>query len=54
MDAAAAVPEATAQGMTPLERLCVISFDEMAVDSRFCYDASADQVLSASKLQVRA
>lgn len=52
MDAAASVLEATAQGMTPLERLCVVSFDEMALDSRICYDGSADQLLAASKLQV--
>ena len=53
MDAAASVLESTAQGMSQLDRLCVISFDEMAVDSRYCYDAAEDQVLSASKLQVR-
>ena len=52
MDAAASVLEAGGQGMSPLEQLCVISFDEMAVDSRLCGDAAADQVLSASKLQV--
>ena len=53
MDAAVAVLEASAQGMAPLERLCVVSFDEMSVNDRYCYDSAADQLLAASKLQVR-
>lgn len=53
MDAAAAVLEANARGMSDLERLCVVSFDEMSLDARHCYDGAADQLLSASKLQVR-
>ncbi|KAF0289256.1 Transposable element P transposase [Amphibalanus amphitrite] len=52
MDAAVAVLEASAQGMTPLERLCVVCFDEMSVNGRYCYDSAADQLMAASKLQV--
>jgi len=52
MEAAAAVLEAAVQTMEPIQRLCVISFDEMSLDSRRCYDAAADQLLAASKLQV--
>lgn len=52
MEAAVAVLEAAVQGMSAIQRLCVLSFDEMALDSRYCYDASSDQVLTGSKLQV--
>ena len=52
MDAAMSVLEAVAKGMEPMQKLCVISFDEMALDDRYCFDASTEQVLTASKLQV--
>ena len=52
MEAAVTVLQAAVRGMTPLERLCVISFDEMALDGRLCYDASSDQIISGSKLQL--
>ncbi|KAF0309274.1 Transposable element P transposase [Amphibalanus amphitrite] len=52
IEAALAVLRAAVQGMGALERLCVVSFDEMALSSRYCYDASADQILQGSKLQL--
>ena len=52
MDAAASVLEAVTTDMSDMDRLCVISFDEMSLDSRYCYDSSADQVLRGSKLQL--
>ena len=52
MEAASAVLEAAVKGMDDMQRLCVISFDEMSLDSRYCYDASSDQVLRGSKLQL--
>ena len=52
MEAAVSVLEAAVEGMSNLQRLCVITFDEMSLDSRFCLDTSADQVLSGSKLQL--
>ncbi|KAF0289762.1 Transposable element P transposase [Amphibalanus amphitrite] len=52
MDAAASVLEAVTTDMSDMDRLCVISFDEMSLDSRYCYDSTADQVLRGSKLQL--
>ncbi|KAF0290298.1 Transposable element P transposase [Amphibalanus amphitrite] len=52
MDAAASVLEAITTDMSDMDRLCVISFDEMSLDSRYCYDSTADQVLRGSKLQL--
>ncbi|KAG8180681.1 hypothetical protein JTE90_006737 [Oedothorax gibbosus] len=35
------------------EKVCILSFDEMHIDSRLCYDSSEDQVLGPfSKVQV--
>ena len=36
----------------PLEKICVISFDEVSLDGRWCYEQTADQVMGASKMQV--
>ena len=52
IEASIEVIDAAVRGMTTLEKLCVISFDEVALDSRWCYDQTTDQVMSASKLQV--
>ncbi|KAF0309795.1 Transposable element P transposase [Amphibalanus amphitrite] len=52
MDAAASVLEAVTTDMSDMDRLCVISFDEMSLDGRYCYDSTADQVLRGSKLQL--
>lgn len=52
IDAAYRVLQAAVQGMTELERLCVISFDEMSLDERYSYDATLDQVVQGKKLQL--
>ncbi|KAF0308743.1 Transposable element P transposase [Amphibalanus amphitrite] len=52
IDGAKTVLDAAVQGMTPMERLCVIAFDEVALNGRWCVDQMSDQVLSASKLQL--
>lgn len=36
----------------PLKRICVISFDEVSLDKRWCYDQAVDELLAASKMQV--
>ena len=52
MEAARVVLQAAVTGMDTLQRLCVISFDEMSLDGRLCYDPTNDQILSGSKLQL--
>ena len=53
IDAAVTVMEAAVRGMAgPIEKLCVISFDEVSLDGRWCYDQMGDQALAASKMQV--
>lgn len=52
IEAAVAVLESVVPNMEPLERLCVVAFDEMALDQRYCHDTTVDQVLAGSKLQV--
>ncbi|KAF0288468.1 Transposable element P transposase [Amphibalanus amphitrite] len=52
MVAALAVLKAAVQGMDCLQRLCVVSFDEMSLDGRYCYDSAMDQILQGSKLQL--
>ena len=52
MDAAASVLEAAMRDKSDLDRLGVISFDEMALDSRFCYDSASDSILRGAKLQL--
>ena len=52
MEAAVTVLEPAVREMNDLQRLCVISFDEMSLDGSLCYDAAADQILEGSKLQL--
>ena len=52
IEGAKAVLAAAVPGMTSLERLCVICFDEMALDGKWCFDRMSDRVLSASRLQL--
>ena len=53
MDAAVRVLDAAIKGMDdPLDRICVISFDEVSLDARFAYDQAEDQLMAASKMQV--
>ena len=47
MDSAMWVLRATVTRLNEMERLCVISFDELCLDSRVCYDQSRDTVLEA-------
>ena len=52
IEGAQIVLEAAVKSMSEMERLCVISFDEVSIDGRWCYDQMSDRVLSASKLQL--
>ncbi|KAF0296060.1 Transposable element P transposase [Amphibalanus amphitrite] len=52
IEASAAVLDVAVRAMAPLEKLTVVCFDEVALDARFCYDQTADQVLQAGKLQL--
>uniref|UniRef100_T1IM24 Transposable element P transposase-like RNase H domain-containing protein n=1 Tax=Strigamia maritima TaxID=126957 RepID=T1IM24_STRMM len=48
-----AVMNKRAEGFSELDKLCVLSFDEMNVDSRISYDQGLDQVLGPfSNVQV--
>ena len=45
--------KAKATNFTELERICVLSFDEMNIDGRVCYDSSDDVILGPhSNVQV--
>ena len=52
IEGAKAVLAAAVPGMSSLERLCVICFDEVALDGRWCHDRMSDRILSASRLQL--
>ena len=52
IEASAAVLDAAVLTMTPLEKLTVVCFDEMALEARWCYSQPLDQVMQAGKLQV--
>ena len=40
------------QGMSARDRLCVICFDEVSLNGRWCYDQMTDRALAASKMQL--
>ena len=52
IEASATVLDAAVRTMAPIEKLCVLCFDEVSLDDRFCYDQGTDQVRQASKLQL--
>ena len=52
MESAMWVLKATATGLDDMEKLCVVAFDEISLDSRVCYDQARDTVLEASKMQL--
>ncbi|KAF0302346.1 Transposable element P transposase [Amphibalanus amphitrite] len=52
IEAAMRVLEYSACDFSDADRLCVVSFDEIGLDSRISYDQAHDQIISASKMQV--
>ena len=52
IEASATVLDAAVRTMSTLEKLTVVCFDEVAIDARWSYDQTADQVLQAGKLQL--
>ena len=38
-----------AENLTPAEKLCVLSFDEIHIDSKLCYDIKLDEILGPFK-----
>ena len=42
IEASVEVIGAVVRGMTSLEKLCVISFDEVSIDARWCHDQTED------------
>ena len=52
IEGAQAILAASIEGMSEMEDPCVICFDEVSLDRRWCYDQMPDRVLSASKLQL--
>ena len=50
--ASATVLDAAVRTMPPLHKLTVVSFDEVSLDARWCYDRTYDQALQAGKMQL--
>ena len=43
----------SAKGMDgPLDRICLVSYDEVSLDARLAYDQAEDQLMAASKMFV--
>ena len=52
IEGAKQILSAAAQGMSDIDRLCVVSFDEMSLNGRWCFDNTTDQATCATKLQL--